>query len=209
MSAEKAKRPSFNDPIVTTTLDDDKPQATVVSTTLPSSSETRPFTIMSENDAYIAERMKQQPKSITDIEFIEHEEDKVGIHRLSLPEYFEEMSYDCTRGHTCGFHAWRKHEVFYGIEVKMDRWEQTKRGKYIFRWLNKNKRALDQSLNVKGWYLANRSFFQNAPKILLSANGGIENGDSILGFMPVEKAISLRTKPSKDSLDRVRSEETK
>ena len=170
--------------------------------------ETRPITIMTEGDAYISERMKSQPKRLEDIEVTTREE-KNGIHRLSLPDYFEQFSYDCTMGQGCIHHGWTKKEVAYGLEVKMDRWEQTKRGKYIFRWLSKNKRALDQSLNVKDWFLVNRTFFGEAPKILFSVNGGIENGDAILGFMPVSKALSLRSKPSKDSLDRVNSEENK
>lgn len=168
----------------------------------------QPITIMTEGDAYISERMKAQPKTLADIEVTTREE-KNGIHRLSLPDYFEQFSYDCTMGQGCIHHGWTKREVSYGLEVKMDRWEQTKRGKYIFRWLSKNKRALDQSLNVKDWYLVNRTFFSEAPKILFSVNGGIENGDAILGFMPVSKALSLRVKPSKDSLDRVNSEENK
>lgn len=170
--------------------------------------EERPITIMTEQDSYIAERMKAQPKVLSEIEVVTHEE-KVGIHRLSLPDYFEPLSFDCTQGHTCPHHGWEEEEVSYGFEQKMTRMVQRKRGKYIFRWLNKNKRALDHSINVRGWYLVNRSFFSDMPKILLSVNGGVENGDSILGFMSVSKAIAMRSKPSKDSLDRVRSEEQK
>ncbi len=168
----------------------------------------RPITIMSEHDAYISERMKDQPQELEDLEVITKEE-RLGIHRLSLPEHFEHLSYDCTIGTSCKFHAWLKKKVMYGLDKEMDRWVQTKHGKYIFRWLNKNKRALDQSINVKGWYLVNRTFFKDAPKILFSVNGGVEMGDSILGFMPVKKALSIRTKPSADSLERVNSEETK
>lgn len=168
----------------------------------------RPLTIMTENDAYIAERMKSQPQVLADIEVVPKDE-KLGSHRLSLPDYFEPLSYDCTLGVSCSCHNWKKEEVMFGLEMKMDRWVQTKRGKYIFRWLNKNKRALDHSINVRGWFLVNRVYFSDAPKILFSVNGGVENGDSILGFMTVSKAISMREKPSKDSLDRVRSEETK
>ena len=175
----------------------------------PLQEDPRPLTIMTEGDAYISERMKTQPKTLADISVTPREE-KLGIHRLSLPEYFEQFSYDCTiPGVSCIHHGWSKKEVMYGLEVKMPRWEQTRRGKYIFRWLSKNKRALDHSLNVKDWYLVNRSFFPDAPKILFSVNGGIENGDAILGFMPVSKALLMRDKPSKDSQNRVKSEEEK
>jgi len=128
---------------------------------------------------------------------------------FELPDFFEEFSYDCTRGQSCDKHGWIKKRVSYGLDKEMDRWEQTKHGKYIFRWLNKNKRALDLSLNIRGWYLVNASYFNEAPKILFSVSGGVENGDSILGFMTVQKAMAIREKPSKDSQDRVRSESSR
>ena len=62
-----------------------------------------PLTIMSPNDAYIAERMKEQPQSLEDIQVLPKDE-KVGTHRLSLPDYFEPLSYDCTQGNTCPHH---------------------------------------------------------------------------------------------------------
>lgn len=164
----------------------------------------RPMTIMSSQDAYIAERMKSQPKTLSDIE-TEPQQEKTGIHRLSLPEYFESLSYDCTQGQSCKHHGWVKETVSYGLEMKMDRWIQTKHGKYIFRWLSKNKRALDQSLNVKDWLLVNRNYFEQAPEILFSINGGVENGDAILGFMAMKKALHLRDKPSRDSKDHISS----
>ena len=173
---------------------------------VPELDSVRPITIMSEKDAYISERMKEQPQNLADIE-VTTKEEKFGIHRLSLPEYFEHLSYDCTIGQSCKYHGWKLTKVVYGLDKEMDRWVQTKHGKYIFRWLNKDKRALDQSLNVKGWYLANRSFFSDAPRILFSVNGGVELGDSILGFMSVKKALDLRTKPSRESIERVKSED--
>lgn len=173
---------------------------------IPIPQETRPLTIMSENDAYIAERMKEQPKTLSEISVVSNEE-KNGIHRLSLPDYFEGMSYDCSLGVSCQHHGWAKSEVNYGLDMKMDRWNQTKHGKFVFRWLNKNKRALDHNMNVRGWLLANRTIFVDAPKILFSVSGAVENGDSILAFMPVSKALSMREKPSKDSQDRINSEE--
>ena len=172
--------------------------------------EQRPFTIMTEKDAMISERMKSQPKTLKEIETeVVMVEDKEGIHRLSLPEFFEVFSYDCTRGIGCPHHAWKKEEIHYGLELKMARWNQGKRGKYIFRWLNSNPRALDHNINVRGWYLVNKTFFPEAPKILFGVNGGVANGDSILAFMSVSKALSLREKPSKDSLNHVDSVENK
>ena len=52
----------------------------------------QPMTIMSENDAYIAERMKSQPRYLDEIE-VKTREEKSGQHRLSLPDYFEEFSF--------------------------------------------------------------------------------------------------------------------
>jgi hypothetical protein len=202
------KRPSFIDPVKEPPKEQVKPakEEVKVHDVIPET--TRPITIMTEGDAYISERMKQQPKTLEDIQLTTREEN-LGIHRLSLPDFFESFSYDCTMGQTCSHHGWVKTKVSYGLDKTMDRWEQTKRGKYIFRWLSKNKRALDLSLNVKDWLLVNRNFFPDAPKILFSVNGGVENGDSILGFMPVAKALSLREKPSRDSQDRVNSEARK
>lgn len=169
---------------------------------------TQPMTIMTEGDAYISERIKSQPRTLPEIE-VEDKDERLGIHRLSLPDYFEPFSYDCTIGISCSDHGWSKETIMYGLDKQMDRWVQAKRGKYVFRWLNKNKRALDTAINVRGWFIVNRSYFNDAPKILFSVNGGVENGDSILGFMPVSKAISIREKPSKDSLERVKSESNK
>ena len=168
----------------------------------------QPLTIMTEHDAYISERMKEQPQELSEIE-VTMKEEKFGIHRLSLPDFFEPFSYDCTIGTSCSHHGWIKKKVMYGLDKEMDRWEQSKHGKFIFRWLNKNKRALDFSINVRGWYLVNRSVFGEAPKILFSINGGVENGDSILGFMPVKKALEIRERPGIESRDRVNSEEKK
>lgn len=168
----------------------------------------RPITIMSENDAYIAERIKSQPQDIAQVE-AKTKEENFGVHRLSLPEYFEPFSYDCTAGVSCKHHGWVTEKVSYGIGMEMDRHKQTKHGKFVFRWLSKVKRALDSSINVRGWYIVNTSYFPEAPRILFSSNGGVENGDSILGFMSVKKAIEIREKPSIDSINRVKSEEKK
>jgi len=167
--------------------------------------EIKPFTIMTESDAYISERMKDQPQKLSSIN-VETKDERLGIHRLSLPDYFEQFSHECTIGISCPFHGWKQETVKYDLDKEMPRWIQTKHGKYVFRWLSKNKRALDFAINVRGWYLVNRSLFEEAPKILFSVNGGIENGDSILGFMPFEKAQAIRNRPIQESLDRVLSE---
>lgn len=171
-------------------------------------SESKPLTIMTESDAYISERIKGQPQSLSEIELVTKEE-RLGIHRLSLPDYFEPFSYDCTIGLSCKCHGWIEKKVMYGLDKEMIRWEQSKRGKYVFRWLNKVKRALDFSINVRGWYVVSKGYFHDAPKILFSVNGGVENGDSILGFMPVSKALAIRNKPNQESDNRVKSEEKK
>jgi hypothetical protein len=191
-----------NEPVIETL----KPREEVVST--PQEYSRQPLTIMTESDAYISERMKEQPKTLDDID-IKVTTEKPGIHRLTLPDYFEPLSYDCTSGVSCPHHGWVESDGIAPNGAPIKRWNQSKRGKYIFRWLNKNKRALDHSMNVRGYFLANRSFFKDAPKILFGVNGGVENGDSILGFLPVAKALEMREKPSRDSIDRIRSEETK
>ena len=171
--------------------------------------ETKPFTIMSQEDAYIAERMKSQPKSLEDIR-VELTEQK-DFHRLSLPEYFEQFSYDCTweSKPACKVHRWGAHEKVLGRNKSIQVWEQGFHGEYVFRWLNKKVQALDHAINVRGWLLVNSNYFPEAPNLLFTVNGGVQNGDSILAFMPVKRAIQIREKPSKDSRFRINSEESK
>ena len=169
-----------------------------------------PISIMTAENSYIADRMKSQPKSFEDLETAPRM-DVEGIHRLSLPEFFESLSYDCTRGVSCPHHKWSKKKVMFGLEKSIMQWDQNHFGKYIFRWLSKKKQALDRSLDVMGWSLVNRSFgdFKNAPRTLFTINGGVENGDAILGFMHCEKGKHIRKNPSVVSQDRVKSEATK
>lgn len=170
--------------------------------------EERPVQIMTEKDSYISARIKAQPKSLDDLEVTTREE-KLGIHRLSLPDFFEAYSYDCTRGISCEVHGWTKRKVSYGLNMEMDRWEQSKHGKYIFRWLNSNPKALDPNIDVSGWAIVNETLFPDCPRIHFSVSGGVRNGDSILGVMPVAKALAMRAKPSQSSIDRVKSESEK
>lgn len=171
--------------------------------------ETRPMTIMTPDDAYIAERMKAQPKTLEDIQ-VEVPEMK-DFHRLSLPEYFEEFSYDCTweAKPACKVHRWGTRDKVLGRNKAIKVWEQGYHGGYVFRWLNRKVQALDHAINVRGWLLINRNYFPEAPSLLFTVNGGVQNGDSILAFMPVKRAIQIREKPSKDSRFRINSEESK
>jgi len=76
--------------------------------------------------------------------------------------------------------------------------------KFAFKWLYKSKRAIDEACDVTGWTLVSRILFPDLPNHLYSINGGIERGDTILAFMPKEKAMEIRRKPgeiSKDILD--------
>lgn len=73
------------------------------------------------------------------------------------------------------------------------------------RWINKDKRMIDRALDIRGWTLFNRVFFPELPKHLFTANGTVENGDSILGFMPAENAERLRRRPGEISQERIRN----
>ena len=160
----------------------EQPKAKVAEPVFPESS--RPITILSPLDSYIAERMKEQPADmegvISRVETVERQ--TRNKHRLTLPSYFEERSHDNP---------------------------EAKDGKWIFRWIFKEKRAIDRALNVFGWTLVNRTYFPEAPKYLFTANGGIEVGDAILGFMPAKKALELRRAPEKISQERLNSRMTK
>lgn len=67
--------------------------------------------------------------------------------------------------------------------------------KYAFRWVNKKKDWIDRAINVRRWLIVNRVLFSDMPKYLFTANGTIENGDTILCFMPVAEAERLRREP--------------
>lgn len=72
------------------------------------------------------------------------------------------------------------------------------------RWINKDKRMIDRALDIRGWTLFNRVYFPEIPKHFFTANGTVENGDSILGFMPADRAEILRSLPGKLSSERVK-----
>lgn len=140
-------------------------------------------TQLSELDSYILERQKGQPKTLEDVARRVETLDRKARerHRLSLPEFFEKLSYDHNSNTP---------------------------GAYMFRWIFKDKRGIDKALNVIGWTLVNRTYFPDAPRHLFTANGGIEIGDAILGFMPAAQALSLRKEPGQRSQDRVASRTT-
>ncbi len=135
---------------------------------------TKPTVIMSELDSYVHERMKAQPRNIKAVvERVDSISPNKDAHRLSLPEYFESFSFD----------------------------NQKHQGPYVFRWIMKDKRALDRAMDVLGWTLVNRVYFPDAPTRLFTANGGVERGDAILAFIPAKAALKIRELPGKASRD--------
>lgn len=161
----------------------------------------KPTVIMSEDDAYITERLASQPETLEAARQVTvHTESSKS--RVALPEYFERFSYDCTNGQACHVHAWTFDEA-------KDRWQYSNRGEFIFHWTKKAKRAIDHAMNVQGWLFANRRYFPDAPTHLFSANGGVELGDVILCFLPAKQALLLRNAPGKRSTEIVRSRVTR
>ena len=77
--------------------------------------------------------------------------------------------------------------------------------KYAFRWVNKKKDWIDRAINIRRWLIVNRVLFLDMPKYLFTANGTVENGDTILCFMPIEQAESMRRRPGELSRERVKS----
>ena len=138
-------------------------------------------TQLSELDSYIVQRQRSQPRTLEEVESrVERlEELNRAKHRLTLPEYFELKSHD---------HGTTR--------------------PYVFRWLFKEKRAIDRALNDVGWTLVNRTYFPDAPEYLFTANGGIEVGDSLLAFMPAKRALAIRSEPGRRSQAKVSSRMT-
>ena len=73
------------------------------------------------------------------------------------------------------------------------------------RWIYKEKRAIDNALNVIGWVLVNKVYFPELPDYLFSASGCIEAGDAILAFMSKRRAQAIREFPGKRSREMVRN----
>ena len=80
-----------------------------------------------------------------------------------------------------------------------------KKRSFVARWINKDKRMIDRALDIRGWNLVNRTYFPELSKHLFSANGCIERGDAILGFMPLKQAEALREIPRQRSNERVKN----
>lgn len=74
---------------------------------------------------------------------------------------------------------------------------------YSFRWINKKKRSIDHALDVIGWTLVTRNFFNDLPKHLWGPNGVIERGDAILAFISQKQAERIRLRPAEISRERV------
>ena len=64
--------------------------------------------------------------------------------------------------------------------------------RFTFYWINKNKRSIDEALNIRGWILVNKALFPNLPKHLYASSGAVERGSAILGFMAKTKAEAYR-----------------
>ena len=173
-------------------------------TPAPQVEPSQPLTIVTELDAYISERMKGQPTTVADIAVVTRQE-KAGRHRLSLPDYFERQSYDCTHGVGCESHRWSSRVIDLGEGKHIQRWEMKQTGGYVFRWLRKDKRALDQACTVTGWFLVNRRYFPDAPTMLFATHGGVDLGDSVLAFMTAQHAVAIREAPGRKSRERVDS----
>src|SRR3990167_3945502 len=105
---------------------------------------------MTELDSIIHERLKAQPKSLKELDLQVSRTEAPGLHRLSLPEYFEKFSYDCTRGEFCEGNKKK------GKDVKG-------RVKSTMRWTLKAKRAIAYAINVRGSMLVNKVLFHDAP----------------------------------------------
>lgn len=128
-----------------------------------------PTVILSNVDAHIYERLKEQPKTLSEIEVKTPKYDRAS-HMLQLPKELEDF-----------------------------------RKKYSFKWIFKNKKAIDHNLDNLGFSLVNRMYFPTLPKSLFSAQGCIERGDAILGFTTVKRAEFLRSEPGRISRERVQN----
>lgn len=83
--------------------------------------------------------------------------------------------------------------------------------KFIFRWINKKKRAVDEA-NIKGWVFVNMLLFPNVAKEakhLFSTSGAVEKGDCILAFMNKEVALQIRRAPGEKSSAHIKAQLSK
>jgi hypothetical protein len=170
---------SANPPVWKEAVKKESPVATVAAVKEPE--DTQSISVISELDSYVRERMKSQPRTIDEAVAKTAVFDSARPrHRLELPDYFFNLSGD----------------------------NREKPGPYIFRWIWKEKRAIDKAINSQGWFLVNRTYFPDAPRYLFTASGGVEVGDAILGFMPTARAMDIRKSPGKISRERIQSQMT-
>lgn len=94
-----------------------------------------------------------------------------------------------------------KHKLSLPKEIK----DVLDKGGYTPYWINKKKQAIDHALNDRGWSIFNRVLFPSIHKHNFTANGTVEIGDCILGFMPTKRAERLRTIPGEISSERVKN----
>ena len=120
--------------------------------------------VLAQDDAYISDRIKSQPKNLDEVIFMKEPISAPGEHRLSLPKELKEFE-----------------------------------DRLAFRWINKKKRAIDDAIDLRGWYFINRITFPKLPGRLFSNSGAIERGDTLLMYMPLEKAERLRKAPGEKS----------
>ena len=160
----------------------------------------KPTVVMTQVDSYLHEVISAQPDAMEKIlpGTTLSVTDDFGLHRMSLPEFFEKMSYDCTRGNGCKIHA------------KDENGKLTNKGKFIFRWLLKDKRAIDYAKNVRGWLIVSQVMadFRDAPQTLFNAHGGVEVGDAVLAVLPMERALRFRRLPAEISRERLKGQIT-
>ena len=83
--------------------------------------------------------------------------------------------------------------------------KELKNKNMVPRWINKKKRAIDHAINQRGWTIFNRSIFPKISKHNFTANGTVEVGDCILGFMPASNAELLRKRPGQISSERIKN----
>lgn len=151
------------------------PEVPVAEKKKPEPETNRAITILSELDSIIVERNKTQLSNAPTIEDIEVRD---------------------VDNRTEGQHRLRLPKEVEQAMIKR---------KLSPRWIYKEKRAIDNALNVIGWTLANRVYFPELPDYLFSANGCIEAGDAILAFMPAERAQKIRELPAKKSRELVKN----
>lgn len=77
--------------------------------------------------------------------------------------------------------------------------------KYGFKWIYKKKMSIDRHLDTLGWVIVTKKYFPELPKRLFSAQGCVERGDAILGFIPIKRAEFLRSEPGRLSMERIKN----